>query len=210
MRARRVILPLVIAPAVLCATPALGAMADVVVQGDSLSAVSRPFFRPVLLSVRAYDAKGSRTAEQGLAHLRRGPLAEVVVFAHGTNNISTTSSAAYAQVIDAALEWIGPTRCLVVADIYARRPIAHLNRVLAARARTLPPERFQVARWVAASRSGAARLADGIHPRDEAGWRVRAGVIADAAQRCASAQSERRLSSGQPQPPAPKSAFARE
>jgi len=192
--------------ALLLLIPAPASGADVVLQGDSLSSVSQPFFQPVQLLVRAYDARGARTAEQGLVRLLRGPLAEVVVFAHGTNNISTTSPAVYGAIIDQVLEHLGPQRCLVVPSIYARRPIHHLNQVLRARARLLPPARFQIAPWVEAARSGMARLADGIHPRDERGWRVRAAVVATAAERCAQYQAAARLSSGQPQPPAPKRA----
>jgi hypothetical protein len=155
--------------------------------GDSLGQGTRPYLPGALSGWRVEQSVDiSRHVPEGVAILRnRGGLPGVIVFALGTNddprNVGDVSAA-----IDAVLETVGKTRCVVMPNI-VRPPVggasyAAYNSAIAAAARKR--ENFRLADWAGlVSRNRGWLAGDGVHVT-AAGYQARARLIARQVERC--------------------------
>ena len=159
----------------------------VTLQGDSLTLGSWwriPAYLGDRFELLSVSARIGRPAVKGLAILGRQRLGQIVVFALGTNDWWDTASA-YRQDLMAVLRLIGPNRCLVVPTIRSsRRFKAPVNRILGSLAARYGPARMQLAAWAQAVAAGRVRLPDGTHPDTQAGWQLRAKIVAEAVRAC--------------------------
>jgi hypothetical protein len=155
--------------------------------GDSLGEGTAPYLPRALSDWRVEQSVDiSRHVPEGVAILRnRGGLPGVIVFALGTNddprNVSGVSSA-----IDAVLDVVGNTRCVVMPNIL-RPPVAGTsyaayNNAIASAARK--HESFRLADWVGLVARNRGWLADdGVHVT-ATGYQARAQLIAREVERC--------------------------
>jgi hypothetical protein len=161
----------------------------VTVQGDSLAVMSRgPLVRTLATGERvvSYSAQVGRHTDTGLSLLRGQRLGRVVVFALGTNDYAA-SERWYADRVAKVMKMVGRRRCVVLATAYARGPASGINRAVRAARAHYGSRRVQVADWATAVQAGRVRLADGVHPAQASGARLRATLLAAAARRCAAA-----------------------
>ena len=155
--------------------------------GDSLGEGTRPYLPGALSGWNVEQSVDvSRFVPEGVSILRnRGGLPGVIVFALGTNddphNVSGISNA-----IDAVLQIVGKTRCVVMPNI-VRPPVggatyAAYNNVIAEAARH--HENFRLADWVGlVSRNRGWLAGDGVHVT-ATGYQARARLIARQVERC--------------------------
>jgi hypothetical protein len=155
--------------------------------GDSLGQGTRPYLPGALDAWKVEQSVDiSRHVPEGVSILRnRGGLPGVIVFALGTNddprNVGGVSAA-----IDAVLEIVGKTRCVVMPNI-VRPPVggasyAAYNNEIAAAARH--HENFRLADWAGlVSRNRGWLAGDGVHVT-AAGYQARARLIARQVERC--------------------------
>jgi lysophospholipase L1-like esterase len=166
-------------------SPAL-ALSPILVVGDSLAVGMEPHLGAMLEpDAVVWDARSGRTTPQGLVRLRarlREVTPRTVVISLGTNDGSDPRR--FASRIRRALQAIPATDCVVWLDI--NRPprkgrYQALNRVLYEAAER--DRRLVVVHWDRAVKLGKVALPDGLHP-DEAGFRYRSRLIANAVGRC--------------------------
>jgi hypothetical protein len=155
--------------------------------GDSLGEGTRPYLPGALSGWKVEQSVDiSRHVPEGVAILRnRGGLPGVIVFALGTND-DPRNVGGVGGAIDAALEIVGKTRCVVMPNI-VRPPVggasyAAYNNVIAAAARR--HENFRVADWAGLVARNRGWLAgDGVHVT-ATGYQARARLIARQVERC--------------------------
>jgi hypothetical protein len=179
---------------------ASAAAAQVAYVGDSLGVGTVPPLRDRLASISVdADVETGRASPEGVSVLSSilSPAHQVVVFDLGTND-DPAAPQVLASDLASARELAGD-RCMVIATI--NRPPFHgagpqgLNRVIASFAAGDPAT--EVVDWRAAVAGDPALVLDGIHAGPE-GYGVRAGLFADAIERCLL------LAGGSQAPPAPK------
>ena len=156
--------------------------ADVLVVGDSLAVGTMPYLAPMLGGRNIVSAaKNGITTPQGMSLVRRELRAvtpKTVVFSLGTNDGSDPKR--FADRVRRTMNLLPADACVVWATIIrpARKgDYRGLNRVLHAAKRRDP--RIVVVDWEHAVTGGAVYLPDGLHA-DEAGYRHRSAMIADA------------------------------
>jgi lysophospholipase L1-like esterase len=180
---RRLALGLAAAAAsVLTAAPALARTADVLVVGDSLAVGTKPFL-PGMLGGRnvLIAAKSGITTPQGMKIVRRElrvVTPKVVVISLGSNDGSDPHR--FADRLRRTMALLPTDSCVVWSTIIrpARKGAYRgLNRVLNQAKRR--DRRIVVVDWEHAVTGGAVFLKDGLHA-DEAGYRYRSAMIADA------------------------------
>ncbi len=155
--------------------------------GDSLGEGTRPYLPGALSGWKVEQSVDiSRHVPEGVAILRnRGGLPGVIVFALGTND-DPRNVGGVGGAIDAVLELVGKTRCVVMPNI-VRPPVggasyAAYNNVIAAAARR--HENFRVADWAGQVARNRGWLAgDGVHVT-AIGYQARAQLIARQVERC--------------------------
>ncbi len=184
MRWRRALLALatLAAAAGAGAPPALAGSDDVLVVGDSLAVGTNPFL-PDMLGGRNVltAAKNGITTPQGMDIVRRKlhvVTPQVVVISLGTNDGSDPKR--FADRVRRTMALLPADACVVWSTIIRpprKGAYRGLNRVLhQAKRRDL---RIVVVDWEHAVTGGAVFLRDGLHA-DEAGYRYRSAMIADA------------------------------
>jgi lysophospholipase L1-like esterase len=170
-----------------CGGDAGGNRPGVLVLGDSLAVGTRPSLAAALGAREiAWDARGGRTTEQGLARLPadlHGAAPHTVVVSLGTND--GPDPAPFSRAIARVLALVPGDACVVWATVIRPPrwgPYRALNRALRDQARR--DRRLVLVHWDDAVRRGRVRLADGVHP-DAAGYRYRSRLVADAVRhRC--------------------------
>jgi lysophospholipase L1-like esterase len=159
---------------------------SVLVVGDSLEVGSGPYLRESLPGATLeIDADRGRSSGQGALVLaeRLGPEHDVVVFPLGTNDSPSNPGGLAASLATAAQ--LAGDRCLVVATL-ARPPlrgitVAGMNRVVEEFA---AESGAQVMDWAAVVDALPSLLTpDQVHATGE-GYRLRAGLLAEAIQGC--------------------------
>lgn len=184
-RPRRALLALIAATT--CATagaaaPAYAGPADVLVVGDSLAVGTKPFLAPMLGDRNiVMGVKTGITTPQGMGIVRRKlrrVTPQIVVISLGTNDGSDPKR--FADRLRRTMALLPEDSCVVWSTIIRpRRKGAYrgLNRVLHQAKRR--DSRIVVVDWKNAVTGGAVYLPDGLHA-DEAGYRYRSAMIADA------------------------------
>jgi len=164
------------------AAPALAGPADVLVVGDSLAVGTRPFLPPMLGDRNVViAAKNGITTPQGMKIVRkelRIVTPQVVVISLGSNDGSDPKR--FADRLRRTMALLPEDACVVWSTIIrpARKGAYRgLNRVLHQAKRR--DARIVVIDWEHAVTGGAVYLRDGLHA-DEAGYRYRSAMIADA------------------------------
>jgi lysophospholipase L1-like esterase len=174
------------------AAPALAGSDDVLVVGDSLAVGTRPFL-PEMLGGRNVltAARSGITTPQGMDIVRkelRVVTPHVVVISLGTNDGSDPRK--FADRLRRTMALLPEDACVVWSTIIrpARKgPYRALNRVLHQAKRR--DWRIVVVDWEHAVTGGAVYLPDGLHA-DEAGYRYRSAMIADAVNTQCAARAE--------------------
>jgi lysophospholipase L1-like esterase len=164
------------------AAPVFAGADDVLVVGDSLAVGTKPFL-PEMLGGRNVltAAKSGITTPQGMDIVRRElriVTPHVIVISLGTNDGSDPKK--FADRLRRTMALLPEDSCVVWATIIrpARKgDYRGLNRVLHQAKRRDP--RIVVVDWEHAVTGGAVYLPDGLHA-DEAGYRYRSAMIADA------------------------------
>ena len=169
-------------------SPAPADVGTATLVGDSLNLGVEPYLPDALPHWRivANDRVGRSTSE-GIADLEAGHprLSSYVVVSLGTNDPPAAVDAFRADVAR-VVQIVGPGRCLIWATIWRDgAPNVAFNDVLRAAAEAHP--RVRLVAWAELVELHHEWLAaDGLHG-NEAGYRERAGAIAEAARSCAPA-----------------------
>ena len=164
------------------AAPALAGSDDVLVVGDSLAVGTKPFL-PDMLGGRNVltAAKNGITTPQGMDIVRRElrvVTPQVVVISLGSNDGSDPKR--FADRLRRTMALLPADACVVWSTIIRpprKGEYRGLNRVLHQAKRR--DWRIVVVDWEHAVTGGAVFLRDGLHA-DEAGYRYRSAMIADA------------------------------
>lgn len=163
------------------ATPAPAASGPVLNVGDSLAEGTGPELVQKLTGQTVTTlAARNRTSSQGLSILRGvATLPSTIVVQLGTNDTDVSmfranvrSVVALARAASATVWWVNISR-----PILDGTSASELNDVLADEAAR--HSNLKIIDWNAAVASGTVDLADGVHP-SAAGYKTRAGLIADA------------------------------
>jgi lysophospholipase L1-like esterase len=164
------------------AGPAVAGDSDVLVVGDSLAVGTLPYLGPMLGGRNIVAAtKNGITTPQGMKLVRRKlrlVTPKTVVISLGTNDGSDAKR--FADRVRRTMSLLPENACVVWSTIIRpKRKGAYrgLNRVLHQAKRRDP--RIVVVDWEHAVTGGAVFLPDGLHA-DEAGYRYRSAMIADA------------------------------
>jgi lysophospholipase L1-like esterase len=173
--------------AVLCglaavASPALAGDSDVLFVGDSLAVGTLPYLGPMLGGRNIVAAvKSGITTPQGMKLVRqelRVVTPKTVVISLGSNDGSSPQR--FADRVRRTMALLPENACVIWATIIRpprKGDYRGLNRVLNQAKRRDP--RIRVIDWEHAVTGGAVYLPDGLHA-DEAGYRYRSAMIADA------------------------------
>ena len=163
-------------------SPALAGDSDVLVVGDSLAVGTLPYLGPMLGGRNIVAAaKNGITTPQGMKLVRqelRVVTPKTVVISLGSNDGSDPRR--FSDRVRRTMSLLPENACVIWATIIrpARKGAYRgLNRVLNAAKRRDP--RIRVIDWEHAVTGGAVYLPDGLHA-DEAGYRYRSAMIADA------------------------------
>jgi lysophospholipase L1-like esterase len=164
------------------AAPALAGADDVLVVGDSLAVGTKPFL-PEMLGGRNVltAAKSGITTPQGMDIVRkelRVVTPQVVVISLGSNDGSDPRR--FSDRLRRTMDLLPADACVIWSTIIRpprKGEYRGLNRVLHQAKRRDP--RIVVVDWEHAVTGGAVFLRDGLHA-DEAGYRYRSAMIADA------------------------------
>ncbi len=155
---------------------------DVLVVGDSLAVGTLPFLGPMLGGRNVVNAaRNGITTPQGMRLVRmelRAVTPKTVVISLGTNDGSDPKR--FANRVRRTMNLLPANACVIWATIIRpprKGDYRGLNRVLHAAKRRDP--RIVVVDWEHAVTGGAVYLPDGLHA-DEAGYRYRSAMIADA------------------------------
>ena len=155
---------------------------DVLVVGDSLAVGTMPYLAPMLGGRNIISAaKNGITTPEGMSLVRRqlrSITPQTVIISLGTNDGSDAKR--FADRVRRTMNLLPADACVVWATIIRPRrkgDYRGLNRVLHAAKRRDP--RIVVIDWEHAVTGGAVYLPDGLHA-DEAGYRYRSAMIADA------------------------------
>jgi lysophospholipase L1-like esterase len=165
--------------------PSAARVGAVTLVGDSLNVGTEPYLRGELYgwSIEAHDRVGRATAE-GVEELRSlgSTLAPVVVVSLGTND-PDGSEGAFRALVDAALEYAGPARCVIWATIVRDgEPRTAFNDVLGDAASTHGA--LRLVDWAELVENDSTLLAgDRVHG-SPSGYARRAQAIASAARAC--------------------------
>lgn len=164
------------------AAPARAGDSDVLVVGDSLAVGTLPFLGPMLGGRNVVSAaRNGITTPQGMRLVRmelRAVTPKTVVISLGTNDGSDPKR--FANRVRRTMNLLPANACVIWATIIRpprKGDYRGLNRVLHAAKRRDP--RIVVVDWEHAVTGGAVYLPDGLHA-DEAGYRYRSAMIADA------------------------------
>ncbi len=164
------------------AAPARAGDSDVLVVGDSLAVGTLPFLGPMLGGRNVVNAaRNGITTPQGMRLVRmelRAVTPKTVVISLGTNDGSDPKR--FANRVRRTMNLLPANACVIWATIIRpprKGDYRGLNRVLHAAKRRDP--RIVVVDWEHAVTGGAVYLPDGLHA-DEAGYRYRSAMIADA------------------------------
>lgn len=156
--------------------------ADVLVVGDSLAVGTEPFLAPLLAEQSLVtDVRNGITTPQGMRLLRislKTVVPRTVVIQLGTNDGGDPER--FANRLRRTLELLPLDTCVVWSTIIRPRrkgPYRAINRVLHKLKKQEP--RLVVVDWEHAVTGGAVVLPDGLHA-DDAGYRYRSAMIADA------------------------------
>ena len=167
------------------AAPAVAGDADVLVVGDSLAVGTMPFLGPLLDGRNVVAAaKNGITTPQGMKLVRRElrlVTPKTVVISLGSNDGSNAQR--FADRVRRTMSLLPENACVIWSTIIRpKRKGAYrgLNRVLYQARRRDP--RIVVVNWEYAVNVGAVFLPDGLHA-DEAGYRYRSTMIAEAIER---------------------------
>jgi lysophospholipase L1-like esterase len=164
------------------AAPAVAGDADVLVVGDSLAVGTMPYLGAMLEGRNIVTAtKNGLTTPQGMKLVRRElrvVTPKTVVISLGTNDGSDPKR--FADRLRRTMSLLPENACVVWSTIIRPKrkgDYRGLNRVLHQAKRRDP--RIVVIDWEHAVTGGAVFLPDGLHA-DEAGYRYRSAMIADA------------------------------
>lgn len=164
------------------AAPASAGDSDVLVVGDSLAVGTLPFLGPMLGGRNVVSAaRNGITTPQGMRLVRmelRAVTPKTAVISLGTNDGSDPKR--FANRVRRTMNLLPANACVIWATIIRpsrKGDYRGLNRVLHAAKRRDP--RIVVVDWEHAVTGGAVYLPDGLHA-DEAGYRYRSAMIADA------------------------------
>ena len=162
--------------------PAHAGDSDVIVVGDSLAVGTLPYLGPMLDGRNIVAAaQNGITTPKGMSLLRRElrvVTPKTVIISLGTNDGSDPKR--FADRVRRTMSLLPDNACAIWATIIRpKRKGAYrgLNRVLHQAKRRDP--RVVVVHWEHAVNVGAVYLPDGLHA-DEAGYRYRSAMIADA------------------------------
>ena len=167
------------------AAPAVAGDADVLVVGDSLAVGTLPFLGPMLGGRNVVAAaQNGITTPQGMKLVRRElrlVTPKTVVISLGTNDGPHPQR--FADRVRRTMSLLPENACVIWSTIIRPKrkgDYRGLNRVLYQARRRDP--RIVVVNWEYAVNVGAVFLPDGLHA-DEAGYRYRSAMIADAIAR---------------------------
>ena len=164
------------------AGPARAGDSDVLVVGDSLAVGTQPFLDSMLGGRNVVSAaRNGITTPQGMRLVRmelRVVTPKTVVISLGTNDGSDPQR--FADRVRRTMNLLPANACVIWATIIRpprKGAYRGLNRVLHQAKRRDP--RIVIVDWEHAVTGGAVYLPDGLHA-DEAGYRYRSAMIADA------------------------------
>ena len=167
------------------ATPAIAGDSDVLVVGDSLAVGTMPFLGPMLGDRNIVAAtKSGITTPQGMKIVRqelRLVTPKIVVISLGSNDGGNPHR--FADRVRRTMSLLPENACVIWSTIIRPKrkgDYRGLNRVLYQARRRDP--RIVVVNWEYAVNVGAVFLPDGLHA-DEAGYRYRSAMIAEAIER---------------------------